>query len=156
MPSSWGGGHPPRIANAEKLRQVCAWCLRKRKKKKKTYVSNTVCKGESRMKNTEKYWENWVGDRSPGAQKAVIRKLYFIPSRVVSHWRIFKQGRGIKFTIYLFLQFYFFASMDKYVLTFFSDTRFGETLSFETSFPTGWGLAFPKTEKSSDAFRCCN
>lgn len=26
-----------------------------KKKKKKTYVSNTVCKGESRMKNIEKY-----------------------------------------------------------------------------------------------------
>lgn len=27
----------------------------KKGKKKKTYVSNTVCKGESRMKNIEKY-----------------------------------------------------------------------------------------------------
>lgn len=32
--------------------------------------------------------------------------------------------------------------MDKYVLTFFSDTRFEETLSFETSFPRGWGHTF--------------
>lgn len=111
---------------------LCLMCLRKRKKekKKKTYVSNTVCKGESRMKNIEKYWGNWVGDRSPGAQKAVVRKLYFIPSRVGSHWRIFKQGRGIKFTIYLSLQFYFFASLDKYFVTFFSDTWFRETFEF--------------------------
>lgn len=31
----------------------------------------------------------------------------------------FKQERGIGFTVYLFLRFYFLASMDKSVLTFF-------------------------------------
>lgn len=46
--------------------------------------------------------------------------------------------------------FHFLALMGKSVLTFFSGISFGETSSFKTSFPKGWGLASLKTEKSSD------
>lgn len=127
---------------------LCLMCLRKRKRKR-----TIVCKRKRRMK---KSGEMGRGQVTWGPERC-DEEIIFYAKHSRKPLENVMQGRGIRFTIYLFFRFYVFAFMDKSVLIFFSGRWFGETCSFETSSSRGWGLAFLKTEKSSDGvFRCSN
>lgn len=98
-----------------------------------------------------KGWEGWIGVRSHEAQKDEVRKLYFIPSMVGSHWRTFFRGESSDLR---FIYSCGFISLPLWLSLFYHFPRVYDLgrLSFETSFSKWWTL---KTEKSSDnIFRC--